>query len=176
MPNKHLHARVAFLQQAATYLAHQCSPEAANDLPGVSDDDLSRDTNVTKREDGAQLSTVDMLMPAQSSGLPQHLSSQLRQVALKAQIRLDPSVKRAFCKTCNAVLVEGETCLKFIENLSRGGRKTHAKILVVKCQACGTKKRFPMAAARQRKKGEREKTPLKTSSVDAVNSSIPSVT
>lgn len=169
VPNKHLHARVAFLQQAATYLALQrCASDAMSSSPETSL--RSRDPQNNDLRTGPLPEDVDIAskphetprakVPFHSSGLPHYLSSHLRQVALKAQIRLDPSVKRVFCKTCNAVLIEGETCLKFTENLSRGGRKSHAEMLVLDCQACGTKKRFPMAVARQRKKNERKKASL----------------
>lgn len=148
VPNKHLHARVAYLQHAAILLARQCCASDGRNPPN--------DSNLHQQAPPDQAS-ADMAS-AGSSGLPQYLASHLRQVALKAQIRLDSEVKRGICKTCNAVLIDGETCLTSTENLSRGARKPHADMLVLECMACGTKKRFPTAAARQRKKGERKQT------------------
>lgn len=163
IPNKHLHARVAFLQQAATYLAFQRSalnePESE---PGQRSSITGQEGEVRSRRMDA-LSRLASDVPAISldrvSGLSPYLSSQLRQVALKAQIRLEPAVKRSICKTCNTILLEGETCLEFMENLSRNGGKPHAATQVLECRACGAKKRFPLTAKRQKKKGERrEKT------------------
>ena len=54
------------------------------------------------------------------------------------------------------VLVSGATCRKFVENLSNGGRKPHADVLVIECGSCGAQKRWPIGARRQRKKGERK--------------------
>ena len=91
-----------------------------------------------------------------AGGLPFYLISHLRQVALRSQIRLTPAVKHASCRTCHAVLIEGRRSRKFVENLSRGGKKPHADVLVVECLACGTKKRFPTGAKRQTRKAERQ--------------------
>ncbi|EME87281.1 uncharacterized protein MYCFIDRAFT_112416, partial [Pseudocercospora fijiensis CIRAD86] len=84
--------------------------------------------------------------------LAYHISSQTRQVALKSQIRPSSDFKQLSCKVCNAVLVHDRTCKRAIENASRGGRKTHANVLVVECIACGTKKRYPIGAKRQQRK------------------------
>lgn len=182
VPNKHLHARISFLHQAALYLAAPSSSPAANPVDGV------------KRQESGELRSVDVpesgLDPTEDSsamahgmestssecphentgspkpadherflgGLPILLSSQLRQVALKSQIRLQAPVKHAICKTCDSVLVEGQSCKKYVENLSRT-RKSHADVLVVECFACGTKRRYPIGSGRQKsKKGRNDCT------------------
>jgi ribonuclease P protein subunit RPR2 len=114
-PNKHLHARTAFLYQAATYLTLQ-----------------------TDR-----------------SPLALGLGSDLQQVSRKAQLHVSVELKRSICKSCNSILVPGRTATQKIENDSRGGRKPWADVLVVQCDVCGGKKRFPVGAKRQGKKGER---------------------
>lgn len=161
VPNKHLHARVAYLQQAAKYLTlRSCASNGVDHgtTPITGHDNtlqLQESNQAPKIPPGTPAITRDHV-----SGLPTYLSSHLRQVALKAQIRLNPSVKRSICKTCNTVQIEGETCSKYTENLSHNGRKPHAEMLVLECLACGTKKRFPTAAVRQRKKDERKQPTL----------------
>jgi len=115
-PNKHLHARTAFLYQAATYLTLQ-----------------------TNR-----------------SRLALELGSDLQQVSRKAQLHVSKEVKRSICKSCNSILIPGRTATQRIENASKGGRKPWADVLVVQCDLCGGKKRFPIGAKRQGKKCDRE--------------------
>lgn len=177
VPNRHLHARISFLQRAATHLAIQDGssripaspasfsptdstsqsrrPAPAQTSPDTRDMDWEPDQYEAAT---AQKSTDDSTrQPPLSTGLSFHLNSNLRQVARKSQIRLHSSIKRASCKTCSAVLIEGQTCSKYIENLSRGGKKRHADVLVIECTACGSKKRFPVGAGRQSRKDQRAK-------------------
>jgi len=189
VPNKHLHARISFLQQAATYVALQGQDAGSERLqkpfsePATSSADAEacyskpdeptrpaakpgvpfpaqNEQGLSTRQTGTDQSVIaDPTTPAlymRAGGLPHHLISNLRQVAQKSTIRLHSSVKRTLCRVCNAVLVEGQTCQKSMENTSRGGRKPHADVLVLKCIACGAKKRFPVGAVRQGKKGLRE--------------------
>ncbi|KAK4508127.1 hypothetical protein PRZ48_001865 [Zasmidium cellare] len=166
VPNKHLHARVSFLHQAAVALAaqesntpSQHSPASPSDMEPAAaqhvrldDDQMDWKGLCDQRKDSN--GTESNQEPVRS-GMSFHLSSQLRQVARKSQIRLHPSLKRAACKTCNAVLVEGQTCNKHLENLSKGGKKRQADVLVLECTYCGSKKRFPVGAERQEKRGHR---------------------
>lgn len=164
-PNKHLHARVSYLHQVATYLA-------TTDLAQTSD--LAKNVPypaqhvaATSGSSGTEEAVLAAEMPRHdvrtwfpaknfhTSGGSCHSSGQMRQVAQKSQIRLHPALKRASCKICNAVLIESQTCDKYVENLSRGGRKAHADVLVLKCHACGAKKRFPIGATRQPRKPDR---------------------
>ena len=168
IPNKHLHARISFLQQAATYLTVQSQSRTAtssSSLPEnrregseiVSENRTAEDTNgqgITttvdvKKQDEKAISN------SQGGGLPRYLCSHLNQVARKSQIRLHPNIKHSICKRCSTILVEGSTCQKSIENLSKGGKKLHADVLVVECKVCGAKKRWPVGPQRQRRKGER---------------------
>lgn len=166
VPNKHLHARISFLHQAATVLAaresnllSQPSLESSSDMDPafaqhvrLNNDQMDWKGPCDQYKD--RLGTGPTETPVRS-GMPFHLSSQLRQVARKSQIRLHPSIKRAACKTCNAVLVEGQTCNKYLENTSKGAKKRQADVVVLECTFCGSKKRFPVGAERQERKGHR---------------------
>lgn len=146
IPSKHLHARTTFLYQAATYLTLQTAPnETAND----------------SRAD--QLAGTSPSLGSQTvSPLATQLCSDLQRVSRKAQLRLSVDLKRSMCKRCSAVLVPGRTATQTLENTSKGGKKSWADVLVLKCTTCGGKKRFPVGAKKQLKKAER-----KASSKDA---------
>jgi ribonuclease P protein subunit RPR2 len=172
VPNKHLHARIAYLHQAATYLTaqslvrarddaqqastngHQKPEERMIDLPPGTLAIDATNSLANARPSPGQPSTATFNSPA--SGLPLQLSAHLRSVAQKGQIRLSSDLKIAICKICSSPLIEGETCLKSVENLSKGGRKPWANVLVVKCCACGACKRFPVGAKKQKRKSVRE--------------------
>jgi ribonuclease P protein subunit RPR2 len=172
VPNKHLHARIAYLHQAATYLTtqalvrpqenaqqasnngHQKPEERMIELPpGTVAIDATNSLANTKPSPGHP-STATFNPPA--SGLPLQLNTHLRSVAQKGQIRLSSDLKIAICKICSSPLIEGETCLKSIENLSKGGRKPWANVLMVQCCACGACKRYPVGAKKQKRKSTRE--------------------
>ena len=170
VPNKHLHSRISYIQQAATYLTVQArsshSPEKTlsdrlrgNGIAQRPDDsgDIMHTEAATSPEmvgRSAQEACKTTFTPPAAGGLPMLLSSNLTQVARKSQIRLHPSVKHQMCRRCNAVLTS-ETSSKSVENLSKGGHKLYADVLVVECRTCGAKKRFPVGATRQKKKGQR---------------------
>lgn len=175
VPNKHLHARVAFLHQAASYLAAQNTLAAGNQdntLAASNQDrlhlrqadhcDTRHPAHAPETADGIQdrsggtteespVHEISMTCEAGPfpGGLPLHLSSQFRQVASKSQIRLHPSIKRSSCKKCDSILIEGQNCRKYIENLSKDCKKPHADVLVVQCLPCGATKRYPVGAKRQ---------------------------
>ncbi|KAK4954829.1 hypothetical protein LTR10_007021 [Elasticomyces elasticus] len=177
IPNKHIHARISYLQQAATYLTVQ--RERFNDAGLIAD----RPSIVAKDEPRQRLQSLHDEHPAtssmevtneatkkneewkrkagldlpQSGGLPLYLASHLGQIARKTQTRLHPNIKHLICRTCSAVLVIGESCTKHMENVSRGGRKPHADVLVIECTVCGAAKRFPVGAKRQKRKAARSR-------------------
>jgi ribonuclease P protein subunit RPR2 len=107
-----------------------------------------------------------------------HLLSSMRSVSQKAQIRLSRPIKLSVCRRCNGLLfrlpslsslpsslspsglsnVNGTgTGTAEIENLSRGGRKPWADVLVVKCRSCGFVKRYPIGAGAGEGSKKREK-------------------
>lgn len=194
VPNKHLHARIAYLDRAAKYLSAQSlaqSPDVTqkldtqkipNDHPlvermsTVPAGTLAIDAYhsvANKKPSPGHPSTATFNRP--SSGLPLQLNAHLRSVAQKAQIRLSQDIKHAICKICSSPLIEGETCIRSTENLSKGGRKLWADVLVLKCCACGACKRFPIGAKKQKRKSlraaektTRSETATSTMEVDSV--------
>lgn len=173
--NKHLHARIAYLQQAASYLTlqgkeHQIRGANAPQSTLTAPDDQTQHQNqppivdtrnavneaATHEQSPQQHSLRSGVELPETGGLPIHLATHLRQVALKSQIRLRTDVKHSICKRCSSVLVEGQTSNKRIENKSKGGKKPHADVLVISCKVCGAEKRFPVGAKRQKRKGERK--------------------
>lgn len=141
IPNKHLHARTTFLCQAATYLTLHT---ATDDAPTTQSAEKSTRTR---------------------SPLALQLGSDLQQVSRKGQLRLSIDLKRSMCKSCNTILIPGRTASQVIENLSKGGKKPWADVLLIECQLCGSKKRFPIGATRQLSKSERKNGPVDTASV-----------
>ncbi|KAN0067097.1 RNAse P, Rpr2/Rpp21 subunit [Elaphomyces granulatus] len=85
------------------------------------------------------------------SGLSRLYISQMRGVSLKSQHRLPRLIKRSFCKRCDALLAPGLTCTEEIRNESRERKKPWADILVIRCTACGTEKRFPQTQKRSKR-------------------------
>ena len=170
--NRHLHARISYLHQAAKYLASQNSHhgtkrpnQSKSELTGTASDSLLPGDGGPQR-DRPKKPRVSRDLPSKAPRygdftLPESpsahlLNSHLVQVARKSQIRLHSSLKHSFCKRCNGPLIEGTTCHKFMENLSKGGKKPQADVLVLICQVCNASKRWPVGAKRQCKKGQRE--------------------
>ena len=170
VPNKHLHARISYLQQAATYLSLQqqrstpekVSADSTKATDGV-EQNIVNDAKPQKMQSNAQAtacpeSGAQPMASASTSvpnGLPTYLTSHLTQVARKSQIRLHPTIKHSVCKRCSNTLIEGTTSKKFMDNLSKGGRKPHADVLFIECGFCGMQKRFPVGQQRQKRKNER---------------------
>ncbi|GAA6002940.1 hypothetical protein JCM10207_001910 [Rhodosporidiobolus poonsookiae] len=67
-----------------------------------------------------------------------HLSKQMVEVAKKATVRMDPTVKRTKCKGCGAVLVPGVSSSVRVKRSS-----VHAHLLVHTCLSCKTQRRLP---------------------------------
>ena len=167
---KHLHLRISFLYQAATYLAKVDGQSQAR-VPYVNDESKKSchhgrelqcavTTPLAVSEDGLHISKIDQhnVMPeigpdndwaSKDSALSRQLLAHLRTVSLRSQIRLTPAVKHTMCKRCDVLLIPGSTSTSYIENKSSGGRKPWADVLVTTCTACGTSKRFPVRAKRQ---------------------------
>ena len=191
VPNKHLHARIAYLDRAAKYLSAQSLAQSHNGNKNVDTEELHDHQPVermviippgtlaidaahsiaNKKPSPGHPSTATFNSPP--SGLPLQLNAHLRSVAQKAQIRLAQDLKHAICKICSSPLIEGETCLRSTENLSKGGRKPWADVLVLKCCACGACKRFPISAKKQKRKSLREAE--KTTGPETVTSTLEGV-
>jgi ribonuclease P protein subunit RPR2 len=137
VPNRHLHARTTFLYQAATYLT--LHPSAGNSNSSAAELEATEPASTDKGH----------------SPLALQLGAHLWSVSRKAQTRLSSDLKRSICKSCNAILVPGETATHSLENKSKGGKKAWADVFEVTCHVCGTKKRFPVGATRQLRKAQR---------------------
>lgn len=144
--NKAQLARITFLNQAAEHLL-QVRLSASKAAPST------LHSNPIEKHVQATIAS----QPAQTHkcGLPLLYTSQLCAVAQKSQIRLSQDLKRRFCKACKLPQVERQTCTTTIENKSRAAAKKWADVEVTVCTGCGTSKRRPIGATRQRKKAAR---------------------
>lgn len=186
--NRHLHARISYLYQAATYLSvgppdcaiRKATPTATRDVKnevhhassGAShgqppDAPAPRDLSTFDSVVDRHVTSASSRTTAEQkrSGLGQLLVSQLRSVSLKGQVRLSRDLKRSICKCCNAVLVPGRTSTTTIENESKGRRKPWADVFVVECTTCGIKKRFPVGGMKRRRNKDPVQPPSSTSAV-----------
>ena len=166
---KHLYSRASYLYQAATYLAiarngpfreqnktssqDSSSMNLRTELP-MSQNDSQQALAQGDGNDGVNSRKTTEPNASKFPSLSRRMIEHLRHVSLKAQIRLSPAIKHSICKRCNHLLVPGSSTT-YIENRSKGGRKRHADVLVVTCNACGTEKRFPTGLQRQSRKTER---------------------
>ena len=176
---KHLHSRISFLYQASVYLnnfglhAEPDSQNAGLPRPGLTKEQAdpaqrleghgtSTDAAESKREtEESRLDTLRGLEAKRwSSPQTRHLLALMRSISQKSQIRLSHSIKRSICRRCNGLLILNSTAE--IENLSRGGRKPCADVLVVRCCQCGFVKRYPIGM------GEAHKRKPKQSLTDGV--------
>lgn len=159
--NRHIYTRASYLYQAASYLANcaqQTKPQTKSENPQHDDklssaskrDVPSRTGNSTNTEFAHDNQERKALI-----NLSHQVVSDMRSVSLKAQIRQSPSIKQTICKYCDAILIEGKTCHSAVENLSKGGRKPWADVLVTRCDTCGNTKRYPVSAPRQKRRSLR---------------------
>jgi len=139
--NRALYSRISYLHQAASYLATRSSSFEGSGGNGSSGR-LPVDTSASAS--------------AASDNMARRLVSDIRTVGQKVLIRQGPGIKRASCKFCDTVFVEGETCMTTVENASKGGKKPWADLMVVRCQVCKNVRRYPTACVRQRRKPFRE--------------------
>jgi len=138
VPHKHLHSRISYLHQAATYLTTNGT------IKHDTDSTLSPLENSTKDKraaDGPQ-----DFPKLQAS----RLLEQLRGVSLKSQIRLTSKLKHTICRRCNALLIPGLSSTESVSNKSKSEKKPWADVLEIKCKACGTVKRFPVGSRRHK--------------------------
>ena len=120
IPHKHIHSRLSFLHQAARYLA--TSKKGA----------ISAPTTVIEAQNGKHASETTRLL------------THLRGVSRKSQVRLTPKVKHTICKRCDCLLIAGQTSTEMIINPSKSCKKPWAELFEVRCNSCGTVKRFPI--------------------------------
>ncbi|KAK9463996.1 RNAse P Rpr2/Rpp21/SNM1 subunit domain-containing protein [Lipomyces oligophaga] len=83
----------------------------------------------------------------QLANLSRICTSQMRAVARKSVLKLDPSIKRTVCKRCDTVLIYGHNCSVHVENMSKK-KVLHADVLIHTCLVCGGQKRYPVGQDR----------------------------
>lgn len=172
VPHKHLHARISYLYQAATYLANASQHDGPRTNTSRINSTITgmefqgKKGNGVEKVENAQFNVdEDSSLPTHSNSLTNangniestRLLSHLRSVSLKSQIRLSPAMKHSICKRCNSLLIPGRTSSNRMENKSRGGKKAWADLLVVTCDICGMVKRFAVGATSPHKRTERKK-------------------
>lgn len=146
--HSHIRARLAYLHKAAIYL--QSHPKLERNTGVQKTDNKADDTEDNK-------DTASQTRYAIQATIPRQYITQMRSIAQKTQQRLSQETKRGFCKRCDLLLVPGETCTEEIQNESKGSRKPWADVLVVRCKACETVKRFPQNQKRSAKLAVRRK-------------------
>ncbi|KAF2458141.1 RNAse P Rpr2/Rpp21/SNM1 subunit domain-containing protein, partial [Lineolata rhizophorae] len=148
IPNRHLHARISYLYQAASYFASQ----HIYGIASATQNEKQVNDKVSKHHSPKE--SLDT-KKGNAHALPTHFNAHLLAVSRKSQSHLSPALKRSICRRCHAHLVPGATSSHRVANASRGGRKPWADVLVVRCALCGAEKRFPVGQERQAGKKER---------------------
>ncbi|KJZ75796.1 hypothetical protein HIM_04953 [Hirsutella minnesotensis 3608] len=141
--NKVIYARASYLYQAANYLVNCTS--------SVPQDESKAQESQTKERCRKEATKQRKVL----QNLSRRAICDMRAVTLKTQIRQSQGLKRTICKFCDTLQVEGQTCQSSVENLSKGGLKPWADVLVIRCGTCGNAKRFPVCGERQKRKGLR---------------------
>lgn len=172
---KHLHSRVSYLYRAASYLASRSAGKQAEEQ-NLSEQAVPESTgNQEKQEKPSPSAGGNVVTPLKEStiGPAKQTASQsgsfsvcdeasvrlmlshVKRISRKSQLRLSSSMKQSICKRCHVLLVNGRNATQRVENLSRGGKKPWATVLVVTCNACEAAKHFPLGAKRPPKKKDR---------------------
>jgi ribonuclease P protein subunit RPR2 len=147
--NRAIYSRISFLQQAAVTLSSiSLQPPGSNSANAVGGADSSNQPAPARRPENSGSGTA-------LGGMSRRLATDLRAVSLKTRIRLKPAVKQTICKFCDSILIDGESCTSKIENKSKGAKKPWADVLVRKCHTCGKERRYPVSAARPKRKTDR---------------------
>ena len=178
-PNhRHIHSRISYLYQAATYLEENARSRRGSTISYPDSEEIKSTDNgrqdcgsskplVKSSYDGdrARNSVCDeserLDIPTHNANRynchnsSSHLLSHLRAVSQRSQIRITPDIKRSICKHCDALLLPGNTATTFLENESKSNRKPWADVVVVTCLACGSSKRFSSGANRQLRREKR---------------------
>lgn len=144
----HIRARMAYLHKAAIYLQTHPKPETKTTTQNMdnNNDDVEANENKASQPKSIIQATI-----------PRQYITQMRSIAQKTQQRLSQETKRGFCKRCDLLLIPGVTCTEEIQNESKGRRKPWADVLVIRCKACETVKRFPQNQKRSAKLAVRRK-------------------
>ncbi|KAH8929294.1 Rpr2-domain-containing protein [Atractiella rhizophila] len=72
-----------------------------------------------------------------ASATPNRLTKEMKEIAKRGTVRMDPNVKRSICKNCFAILIPGNT------STSQRSSKHHGHEIFITCQQCGFGRRLP---------------------------------
>jgi ribonuclease P protein subunit RPR2 len=131
---RHVHSRISFLHQAATYLSGAA------------------------KQNTHHATTISTTRHQHNAPQSRQFMAQLKEISQKTQIRVTPEMKRSICKRCQSLLVAGSTSEERIANASRSESKPWADVFEIRCKTCGTRKRFPIGQNRKKVKKRRERT------------------
>jgi ribonuclease P protein subunit RPR2 len=146
--NRAIYSRISFLQQAAVTLsATATETQHQSEAPSLANAAAGQSISISTSDDARLKTSLE--------AMSRRLATDLRAVSLKTRIRLKPAMKQTLCKFCDSILIDGESCTSTIENKSKGARKPWADVLVRKCHTCARERRYPVSAARPRRKAER---------------------
>ncbi|KAL4740695.1 RNAse P Rpr2/Rpp21/SNM1 subunit domain-containing protein [Aspergillus similis] len=151
--NSHVRARINYLYNAAQYLQSAKAAGALGDV-ATGKDEVMSDAQTTSPLAKRPCSDYRGECAPRVARL---CISQMRGVSQKSQLRLPIEQKRSFCKRCDTLLISGTNCIEETRNPSRGARKPWAEVRIVRCNICGTEKRFPQTDKRSRKIIERKR-------------------
>ncbi|ETN40339.1 uncharacterized protein HMPREF1541_04616, partial [Cyphellophora europaea CBS 101466] len=144
---RHLHSRLSYLHQAATYLSTApCQAPASNKTADHETDSRIKGP-LTRSQDGF------------STNESRHLLTHVRGISRKTQIRVARDMKRSLCKRCQSLLVAGSSSTEGVQNLSIDESKPWADVFEIYCSTCGTVKRFPIGQTRTRRKDGTKELP-----------------
>lgn len=137
VPNRHVHSRISYLHQAASYLSSAQQTRQAN-------------------TDSVTTSTRCAQKTKHEAGQARLLLTHSKGISRKTNIRLAPAMKRTICKRCQSLLVPGFSSVESVENASRHAAKPWADVFTILCDSCGTAKRFPIRQAHLEEKKKPE--------------------
>ena len=144
---KGLEARISHLHRAAAYLSHiktaSTHPTKAAVLSGGENEAQASPHGQGQETPGSS---------SQDSSLARHYLCQLKDVSLKAQIRLSPAIKHSMCRRCGVYLEDKGSMQTHLDNPSSGARKPWAQVKVFQCLNCGHCRRVPVGTSRQPRK------------------------
>ncbi|GAA5964116.1 hypothetical protein JCM8115_005347 [Rhodotorula mucilaginosa] len=121
-------------QSAAIQGARDDAPLAsANTAPGATRRAAQPQPGKEGRRKRPRRASTQALEPVSD-----HLASQMSSVAKKATVRMDPALKRAVCRCCDAALIPGLTSTVRVKP-----SKAHAHLLVYTCLGCHAQRRIP---------------------------------
>lgn len=164
VPNRHIYARLSYLQQAThlLYSQHSETRSAKSSVDSVDEATKKPQDCTTNNEE-----PITSMLKFTPIGMPltYELGAQIRSIAQKSVIRLSSDITRSICKRCSAALIDGSTSISRIENKSHNGRKPWADVLVITCMSCQMEKRFPVGRPRNVKKPGASKKDDKNASI-----------